>query len=76
MYTQWLDVINCDWMGMTKAQRKKGLSTAVRDIASYLRHDQYWSIKAEIDAFAKERGCHRTAVTMPDDCFPEGDLAW
>lgn len=76
MYTQWLDIINYDWWSMTKAQRKKGLGTVVRDIANYRNHDQYWSIKDEIDAFAEKHNCHYSDVRMPINDYYGDDLVW
>lgn len=67
MYTQWVDVINADWGDMTPKKRAKGFSTVVRDLADYTMHDQYRKIKADIDAFAREKGALVDAVRLQLD---------
>lgn len=64
MYTQWMDVLNSDWMDMTMKRREKGLSTMVRDIASYLRHQQYFEIKEDVDRFVEEHGAPLGNVSL------------
>lgn len=70
MYPQWLDVINGDWMGMTAKQRAKGMSTCVRDIASYWRNPEYNEVKAGIDEFMRDRGAPLANVSLNVD-YPD-----
>ena len=74
MYTQWVDVINMDWMAMTQKKRAKGFSTVVRDLADYSLHEQYREMRADIDASAKENGTHVDNVRLNLE-YPE-DIEW
>lgn len=64
MYGQWLDVIDCDWVHMTRKKRIENMSTTVRDIAEFWRHDQYLEMKEDIDRFAVEEQIGRTDVSI------------
>ena len=71
MYTQWLDIINSDWIKMTKAQRKSGFATIARDIASYYKHWQYTEMKNDIDAFCREQNARLENVIIPSIQYPK-----
>lgn len=65
MYGQWLDVIDCDWTRMTRKKRIENMSTVVRDIAEYWRHDQYFEMKEDIDRFVAKEQIDRSNVVIP-----------
>lgn len=75
MYSQWLDILDCDWANMTRKQRLENMSTIVRDIAEHRQHPQYLEMKNDIDAFVRERGTCRENCEIPDLDWPN-PLEW
>lgn len=71
VYTQWIDIINCDYELMTPKKRLENLNCVVRDIANCEQHDQYRDMVGQIDSFAQEHGCSRDEVNLPLPDLPE-----
>lgn len=75
MYTQWLDMINIDWCGMTQKKRQSSMSTTVRDISDYATDLSYVKMAKDIDKFVEEQGCPRVNVRLTGIDYPE-DYEW
>ena len=71
MYTQWLDVVNCDWCRLSADKRGSKLSTVVRDVSDYWNRQGYLDLKAGIDEYVRESGAARANVTVADAVYPE-----
>ena len=76
MYTQWLDVLDADYASMGKAKRAQSLATIVRDLAHFNHHEQYFEIKADIDAYmAKHPDVRGRSEVDVDVSWPK-KLVW
>lgn len=75
LYTQWVDIINCDFARMSPKRRLEELSTVVRDMADFAHHGQYQELKADVDKHAEQFGCSREELEVPGLDFPE-TLKW
>lgn len=74
MYTQWLDLLDCDWAYMSRKQRIENMSLTVRDIARCYHNAEYLDLVADIDKCVKEQGGHRDDYTIHDE-WPD-PLEW
>lgn len=79
MYTQWVDILDCDYGAMTKKRRSESLATIVRDLAEYQLHDQYQQMKHDIDSYASKQ--ERQYPALRDDIrldveWPDEDIPW
>lgn len=75
MYTQWLDLLDEQFVWLSPAKRKAQFSTIARDIASYRNHPEYQELKKDIQRAAREKNCSRALLTVSGSGFPE-DLEW
>ena len=75
MYLQWLDVINADYLGMSRKRREESVATVVRDLAEFLYNDQYLQIQREVAQAAKKYNCPRTEIKLNID-WPDTDPDW
>lgn len=65
MYTQWVDILDCDYGMMSKKQRSEALSTIVRDLAEYSLHDDYRRMKRDVDQWVQKQD-HPFPVSRDD----------
>lgn len=80
MYTQWVDILDCDYGAMTKKRRLESLATIVRDLVEYPLHDDYCRMKHDVDDYVKKqdrqypglRNEIRLNLAWPD----EEDVPW
>ena len=68
LYSQWIDIINADYVQMTRKQRAEGLSTVVRDLVEFWRNPEYLDLTADVDAAAKRYGTTRDDIMIPNIC--------
>ena len=71
MYHQYLDMLNIEYINMTKEKRLKNLTKISKRIAEYLDDDEYFSIRKSIDDAAKSHNCHRNELILRDMGYPE-----
>lgn len=71
MYTQWLDVVNCDWCRLSADRRCSKLSTVVRDVSDHWGDQRYRDLKAGIDEYVRESGAARANVIVADVDYPD-----
>lgn len=71
MYTQWMDVIDCDWCYLSAEKRKSKLSTVVRDIADFWNDKEYRDMRVGIDEYMRESGAALANVRLSDVEYPE-----
>lgn len=76
MYTQWVDLINADYINMTRAQRAQSLSTVVRDLAEWELNDQCLELMRSIRAYAEQKKCSVYDVRLNDDPAYDEELDW
>ena len=65
LYQQWVDVLNEEFVHMSRKQRAESLSVIVRDLAEYYRSVQYREMAADINRFADQNGVLRDDVRIP-----------
>lgn len=65
LYQQWVDILNNNYVFMSRKQRYESLSTIVRDLVEFGRNDQYLELVHDIDAFALQEGIDRTNARIP-----------
>lgn len=74
LYSQWLDVLDCEWAHMSCEQRLESMSAIVQSIAEYFKQDRYRKLQAGINKCVREWGGRRTDYEI-DDKWP-GQLEW
>lgn len=71
MYTQWMDLLNCDWCRLSADKRKSKLSTMVRDISDYWNNQEYLDMMYGINSYMRETGAVLANVHLSDAEYPE-----
>lgn len=66
--TQYLDILNCRFLDMTKEKRLKSIPTMAKRLAEY--SDEYRQVKAEVVAAAKKYSTTEDNIRFQDD-YPE-----
>lgn len=75
MYHQYLDLLNLQYLNMTKEKRIKNFSKISKKIAEYDYEDEYDSLRKSINEAAKRFDCHRSEIILKDLEYPE-DIVW
>lgn len=65
LYQQWVDVLNEDYVMMSRKKRAESLSTIVRDLAEFHRNEQYLGLAADVAQFTLNMGISRDNVRIP-----------
>lgn len=76
LYTQWIDVLNADYIHMTRKRRAESLSTIVRDIVEWDRNDQCLEMRSDIAAYAEDHHCSIDNVRLACESAYEEELVW
>lgn len=76
MYDQWIDVLNADFIHMTRKRRAESLSTIVRDIVEWDANDQCLDMMSDVDRFAEEQGCPVSSMRLSCDAAYDEELRW
>lgn len=75
METQYLDLLNIEYLNMTREKRIKSLNTIARKIVEFPRYDDYKSISELIFETALEIGCNPREIRLLDNEYPE-EIDW
>jgi len=75
MYHQYLDLLNIQYLNMTKEKRLKNFTKISKRIADYFYDDEYRSMKKAIDEAAKKHNCHSSELRLVDKDYPE-QIVW
>lgn len=75
MYHQFLDVINVEYIHMSKEQKQNILNKISKRIALFYDDDDYFAMEKSIDDAAKGFNCHKSEIILKDLEYPE-DIEW
>lgn len=75
MYHQYLDLLNIQYINMSKEKRQKNFSKFSKKIAEFDYDDEYWNIKKSIDEATKKYNCHHSELRLSDIDYPES-IVW
>lgn len=71
MYHQYIDMLNIEYINMTREKRLKNFTKISKKIAEFLDSDEYLSIRKSIDNAAKKYNCHKSELKLNGTDYPE-----
>lgn len=72
---QYIDLLNINYINMSKEKRLKNLSPIAKRIAEYSRNKDHQEIKDVVTDAAKDYGCNPSAIKLQGIEYPE-DFEW
>ena len=75
MYHQYLDLLNIQYINMTKEKRLKNFTKISKRIAEFDYDDEYCNIEKSIDEAAKKYNCHKSELRLSEMDYPES-IVW
>lgn len=73
--TQFLDVVNLQYIDMTKENRLKNLNKIAKRLAVYYADEEHNEIKSIVVSAAKARGCSSDNIKLSGTEYPE-EIVW
>ncbi|NLJ59148.1 MAG: hypothetical protein GX339_09935 [Tissierellia bacterium] len=71
MYHQYLDLINLEYLDMSKEKRINNFNKITRRIANYPYDEDHMQIKLSADEAAKMYNCHKSEIIFSNMDYPE-----
>lgn len=75
MYHQFIDIIDFEYINMSREQRQKNFNKISKRIARYDEEAEYYTMKKAIDEAAKKYNCHNSEIILTNYEYPE-DIEW
>lgn len=72
---QYVDLLNIDYVNMTKEKRLKNLSSIAKRMAQFRYDDEHKEIKEVVTEAAKEYGCEPEMISLEEIEYPD-DFEW
>lgn len=75
MYHQYLDLLNVQYLNMTKEKRLKNFTKISKRIAEFDYDDEYYVIRKSINEVAKKYNCHHSELRLSELEYPKS-VVW